>query len=260
MADVEIMTQLDVVFTALYGGYESLNELSINKNPDTKYICFTDDPTLMSETWEVRVFLPKKSFSPSRSSREIKMLGHKFFPEGTRSLYIDNTVRLKVDGKEILDEWLVNAEIAFMQHYSRRTVRGEFFACSAYGLDDQSTIRSQFQYYRKHFKHVLKQKPHWGGMIARTNTASTDLFMETWKKEFDSFTRRDQLSINVSSVISGVRIKTVQGENNSSKWHEWPIHTNRRVEMRGATSTSRFRKCRILINAVRYGIYFYLIP
>ena len=152
------------------------------------------------------------------------MLGHKFFPVGTRSLYIDNTVRLKVDGKEILDEWLADGEIAFMQHYSRRTVRGEFFACSAYGLDDQATIKEQFINYRKFFKVVLKQRPHWGGMIARTNTPSTDLFMETWKQQFDLFTKRDQLSINVSSIISGVRIATVHGENDSSKWHEWPIH------------------------------------
>jgi hypothetical protein len=254
------MAEKDIVFTALYGGYESLNEIEITKNANTRYICFTDDPTLTSETWEIKTTPPKPSMNPSRYSREIKMLGHRFFPSGTRCLYIDNTVRLKVDGKEILDEWLVDTEIAFMRHYSRKTVRGEFFACSAYGLDNQSTIRSQFKYYKKYFKNILSERPHWGGMIARINTSRTDLFMEAWKNQFDSFTKRDQLSLNVSSVISGVRFRTIQGDNDSSKWHEWPVHSNRMIEMRGTTSSSRFRKIRVLYNAVRYGFYFYLLP
>ena len=137
MAGREGVKKQDVVFTALFGQYESLNELIILKNPDTRYVCFTDDPSLTSETWEVLVVDSKIKQSPSRSSREIKMLGHKHFPEGTRSLYIDNTVRLKVDGAVILEDWLKEAEIAFMRHYSRKTVRGEFFICSAYELDLQ---------------------------------------------------------------------------------------------------------------------------
>ncbi len=254
------MIKKDIVFTALYGGYESLNELTFIKSPGTRYICFTDDSTLTSETWEIIVTTPESLVSPSRNSREIKMLGHKFFPEGTRSLYIDNTVRLKVDGTVILDHWLINANIAFMRHYSRKTVRGEFFACSAYGLDDQSTIRRQFLHYKKNFKEVLDQRPYWGGMIARINSPSTDLFMETWKTQFEKFTKRDQLSINVSSVISNVKIKVIDGDNDSSEWHEWPIHSNRRIEMRGTTGDSRFRKIRIIINVLRFGYYFYLIP
>ena len=129
------MKNPDVVFTALFGQYESLNELMISKNSTTRYICFTDDPLLSSKTWEIKVVAPNAPEFPARSSREIKLLGHKFFPEGTRSLYIDNTVRLKVDGSIVLDEWLRNSKIAFMRHYSRKTVRGEFFICSAYGLD-----------------------------------------------------------------------------------------------------------------------------
>ena len=95
-------------------------------------------------------------------------------------------------------------------------------------------------------------------MIARVNSIDTDKFMETWKIQFDTFTKRDQLSINVSAVISGIQIDTILGDNDLSKWHEWPIHTNRQNSMRDKTSGRRFRKLRIIVNALRYGYRFYI--
>jgi hypothetical protein len=258
MATRASMTKQDVVFTALFGGYESLNELKISRDSETRYVCFTDDASLVSNTWEVIVVDLKNRSTPSRLSREIKMLGHKHFPDGTRSLYIDNTVRLKVDGSIILDEWLSESKIAFMHHYSRKTVRGEFFACSAYGLDEQSNIWKQFKSYKENYPYILNQRPYWGGMIARVNSVEADKFMETWKQEFDRFTKRDQLSINVSSAISGIQIKTIASENDFSKWHEWPVHNNRKTEMRDMTSGRRFRRLRIILNGLRYGYRFYV--
>lgn len=251
------MISQDVVFTALFGGYENLNELLIVKNLNTRYVCFTDDPLLTSETWEIMHVESQNKDNPTRASREIKFFGHKHFPEGTRSLYIDNTVRLRVDGAVVLEDWLKETDIAFMRHYSRKTVRGEFFICSAYGLDEQERIWKQYKYYKQNYPAVLQQSPYWGGMIARVNSAKTDKFMETWKAQYDAFTKRDQLSINASSMISGVKIVTVDSENDSSKWHEWPIHTNRQNLMRDKTSGRRFRKLKIIYNGLRYGYRFY---
>ena len=257
MANKMTMPARDVVFTALFGQYESLNELQVSKKSATRYVCFTDDPLLKSNTWEIKLVESLKPVNPSRSSREIKMLGHKNFPLGTRSLYIDNSVRLKVDGSIVLDAWLSTTDIAFMRHYSRKTVRNEFFICSAYGLDDQTKIWDQFKHYKKYFRTVLAQRPHWGGMIARVNSPTTDKFMEIWNEQFKTFTKRDQLSINVSSIISGVHIGTISGENDSSEWHEWPVPSNRKTEMRDTTSGRNFRKLRIIANALRYGHRFY---
>jgi hypothetical protein len=186
------------------------------------------------------------------------MLGHNYFPDGTRSLYVDNTVRLKVDGAVVLDAWLHKSNIAFMRHYSRKTLRGEFFTCSAYGLDIQYKLWDQYKYYKENYPQVLNERPHWGGMIARVNSLETNKFMETWKQQFDTFTKRDQLGINVSSIISGVPIATIDGENDRSEWHEWPVHTNRKAQMRDKTSGRSFRKLRIVINGLRYGYRYYI--
>jgi len=252
------MTSSDVVFTALFGGYENLNELVIEKNPNTKYICFTDDSNLKSQSWEIRVIEPPSHHDPAKSSRAIKMLGHRFFPMGTRLLYIDNTVELKVDGALVLDAWLKSDHVAFMSHYSRKTLRGEFFVCSAYGMDEQKKFWTQFQKYKHAFPGVLDERPYWGGMIARVNSPETDHFMEVWDEQFRLYSKRDQLSINVSSLISNVSINRVFAQNDVSEWHVWPIITMRNLSGRDTTSLAKFRKMKIILNGLRFGIRFYV--
>ena len=105
----------DIVFTALFGHYEKINELKINLPSKTRYICFTDSKEVLSETWEVVLVEPYDLASSARSSRYIKMFGYTYFPKNTRSLYIDNSVELKVDGKEILDNWLGSSAIAMIK-------------------------------------------------------------------------------------------------------------------------------------------------
>lgn len=243
----------DVVFTALFGKYEELNEINIPKKPNTRYVCFTDDENLISKTWEVIVVSEFSAKNAARKSREVKMLGHRYFSDGTRSLYIDNTVQLKVDGSEVLNACLNESDIAFMHHYSRRTVRLEFLAVAAYQLDSQEEIRRQFTYYKRNFPEILNQRPYWGGFIARVNSENTDKFMSTWKAQFDLYTRRDQLSINAASMISGVRLGVISGENDESNWHKWPIHNHRNNKMRNSESEKKFRKVRILSRALRYA-------
>lgn len=251
------MSNADVVFTALFGGYETLNELSHDSSPNTRYICFTDNRNLRSLSWEIKTVKPTILDNPARSSRAIKMLGHHYFKKGTRLLYIDNTVKLKVDGSIILNEWLEDSQLALMHHSSRRTVRGEFFACAAYGLDAQEKIREQYLHYKRDFPEVLKEQPYWGGMIARVNSESTDRFMESWNSEFIRFTKRDQLSINVASKVSGVEIHSVSGRNDDTKWHQWPIISSRKTEMRDTTSNTNYRRLKIVENTFRHGFRFY---
>lgn len=252
------MGKQDIVFTCLVGKYESLNELDLRKNPNTKYVCFTDDSNLVSDTWEVIVIRNENNLSPIRLSRKIKMLGRTFFPENSRILYIDNTVKLKIDGAQILDVWLSDCSLAFMEHSSRKSVRNEFFICSAYGLDSQNEIYRQFRYYRKKYHEILDQRPYWGGIIASINNRETNLFMETWFNQYQNFSRRDQLSINVSQKISGVELKTIIAHNSDSKWHSWPIHTNRDISSRDSTSNKKFRKIIIIWNAIRFSPRYYL--
>jgi hypothetical protein len=95
-------------------------------------------------------------------------------------------------------------------------------------------------------------------MIARINSVQTEKLMLEWKRQYDSFSKRDQLSINVSSLISGVAINRIIASNALSEWHEWPIKSNRKESLRQQKKWKRFGKLQVILNAFAYGgRYFY---
>ena len=256
MANPVIFPGEDVVYTALFGDYESLNENRFEQMPTTRYICFTDNKNLKSVTWEI--YFIQHNTNPKIASRQVKMFGHRFFPKNTRLLYIDNTVQLKVDGSIVLDEWLENSQLSFMAHSKRKTVRGEFFMCAAYGLEKQKILRDQYNIYLKTNPKILKEKPFWGGMIARLNNEDVDNFMTVWFREYKNNAKRDQLALNMTKFSTRSKIGILKASNSNSKWHRWPVINNRKYENRDTTSTKRYRKMIILFNGLFYGTYFYL--
>ncbi len=72
---------LRCVFTVLTGGYEPLNEQPAARDSRLRFICFTDDPALTSETWEMRRFTPVFPGDAIRSARTIKILPFAQLPE-----------------------------------------------------------------------------------------------------------------------------------------------------------------------------------
>lgn len=84
------MTETACVYTALFGDYEALNEQPVRRNSHLQFICFTNDPGLKSDSWEIVQAEPLFSMDPIRSQRQYKMLPHRFLPEYSVSLYIDN--------------------------------------------------------------------------------------------------------------------------------------------------------------------------
>lgn len=241
------------VFTALFGKYETLNELKIQPSNDVRYLCFTDDQSLQSSTWEICQIDSSEFLSSVRASRHIKMLGHRYLPLEARSLYIDNSIELKVCGSKILDVWLADSDLAMMEHSSRKTVLNEFLACSIYSLERQDKLLEQFRYYKDKYPEILFQKPFWGGMIARKFTVDVDLFMEVWAEQYERFARRDQLSINVTQQITQSEVKAIKGENSSTEWHTWPHSSGRNNLSRDGIKYRKVRKIIYVLNLLKYG-------
>lgn len=244
------------VYTGLFGNYESLNEVSCKRLPSTRYVCFTDSTQLRSKTWDIIV--THDDSNPIMASRRIKFFGHQFFPRGARTLYVDNTVNLRIDGSIILNDWLKDKDLAFMKHYSRANLRNEFFACSFYGMDEQKLLFRQFQAYCKSFPRIMSEEVYWGGMIAKINCDATDKLMNTWYEEYCKFSKRDQLSLKVALRREQTAHRLIIESNAQSVWHQWPIYNNRKFAQRGAKYGLLKRKFHYLFNAVKYGFRYFL--
>lgn len=219
-----------VIYTAVFGEYEVLNEQPAVAGHGIDLICFTEDPTLTSETWEVRVVEPRFDLDPTRSARWIKTRGIELLGDYDESLWIDNRIRLKIPIGPLLDEWLADADIAFPLHSFRSSVLAEFDAVAAQGYDDLTRVYEQLIQYSAIDEAVLAEKPYWTAVMARRHTPEIHGAMGLWADHILRFSRRDQLSVNFVLGRTGVRVAAIELDNHDSRWHEWLINEPRRWE------------------------------
>ena len=224
------------VFTAVFGGYESLNRQPPARRLTDRWLCFTYDPRLASDDWEIVVVEPDFLLDPQRSARQIKMLGHPLVREYERSLWIDNSVVLDQPPNVIVDEWLRSADLAFCVHSFRESVLDEFLAVLDDSLDDRSRVLEQLDHYARSMPEVLDARPLWAAVIARRWTPDVERTMETWWKHVLRYSRRDQLSLIAALETTGLAVERVEVDNHRSPWHQWPIIPDRDTAMRHVTT------------------------
>lgn len=210
------------LYTCLIGNYEELNELTIEAQVKNAF-CFTDDPTLKSETWKIVLIEPAFPSDPVRSQRFIKILGHQILSKFQRTLYVDNSVLLLQSPKIILKDWLTFSDIAIPLHSFRNSVREEFFAVLEQKLDSRERVTEQLDHYSKLYPEALEATPTWNAIIARKNTPNILKFNRVWYDHVLRYSRRDQLSLNAAALESDTEISTPLLNNYESKYHRWPV-------------------------------------
>lgn len=212
-----------VVYSALVGRYENLQEQPVALTSNIPFILFTDDPELRSSTWDVRLIEPSLAGDPIRSARSIKIRGNELIEEYDESLWIDNRVQLRVDPAVVLDDWLAHADVAMFEHSFRDKLIDEFSAVVEGGYDDPSRVFEQFTHYAESRPELLDSKPLWTGMIARRKAPAVASAMSRWWSEVEERSRRDQLSAPILYPALTTSLAVVPSASNEhSDLHEWP--------------------------------------
>ncbi|GGK95274.1 hypothetical protein GCM10007382_14350 [Salinibacterium xinjiangense] len=217
------------MYCALIGGYEQLLEQPAALESSIPFICLTDDPTLTSETWDVRLIQPEFPLDRVRSARVLKIRGHELLDEFQETLWLDNTVAFIGDPGELLDEWLVSADLAVPRHSFRENVSAEFAEVVTLKLDDPARIFEQWGHYMVVAPLVLASEVLWTGMLARRSTVAVRETMAVWLDHVLRYSRRDQLSVGIALATARHEINIVAIENSASRWHEWPRSRGRNI-------------------------------
>lgn len=225
------------VYTALIGGYELLLEQPVALNSTLPFICLTDDPSLTSETWDIRIVEPAFPQDSIRSARALKIRGHPILAEFDETLWIDNTVLLKAEPTELLDQWLAHADLALPVHSFRENVAAEFDVVASQLIDDPARVNEQRAHYAASSPDVLKQRVHWTAVLARRATPSVQRLMLRWFDEVLRHSRRDQLSIGLALSSADFPVFEIDVDNFASDWHEWPKALGRRRQPRDEASS-----------------------
>lgn len=187
-----------VVYTCVTGGYDSLREIRY-VSPNIDYICFTDNPSLSSKTWKIRL-LPKEFDSEKtvvKKQRMIKLLPHKLFPEYSASLWIDSNIEVIGDLYDFFSKYDLSKKFLYVnKHPSRDCLYREQLAVIRLNKDTFENTSPQINRYRDE-----GFPEHYG--LAETNIllrAHNDKrcikLMEAWAKEIRNGSHRDQLSFN----------------------------------------------------------------
>ena len=215
------------VYTALLGNYEELNEQPVALKSDVDFICFTDNKELTSKTWKIIQVDPVFPLDPIRSSRMIKICPQRFLPNYDISLYIDNSVTLKVIPENIFEELMSeDYDLVCMKHSFRNTVLDEFEEVLHLQFDNLNIILEQLNAYSLINPEIFSQKPCWGGFLIRKhNKKIVKDAMEDWLAQVMRYSRRDQLSLNYIISKYKLNIKKLDLDNQSTIYHQWPTST-----------------------------------
>ncbi len=175
-----------VIYTALMGNYEDINEHSFSGTAaqDVDYICFTDNENLSSKSWNIQLVEPRFSNDSVRSALHLKIMGPSILKEYDRSLWVDNSVALKVHPNEVIETWLSkDVDIAIPFHSYRQSVSAEFDIVESEALDDINRILEQMVAYLHCKPEVLQQKALWTGMMARRHNDRVAEIMNIWYEQ-----------------------------------------------------------------------------
>lgn len=190
---------MKVVYTAIIGGYDQLKD-PLAAEQGVTYVCFTDNPKLESNVWQIRP-LHSSLGNKSRISRLPKILAHRYV-EASESVWVDGSILIKGPLMSYLSS--LNSQIAAFSHWRRdiyheaRVVRGR--------LEREEIVNQQIKRYREY---VPPRSGLWQGRVVyRMHTPEVEQFNEKWWLEYTTGACRDQLSLGALLATTAVNKAT----------------------------------------------------
>ncbi|WP_426240867.1 glycosyltransferase domain-containing protein [Pararhizobium sp. DWP1-1-3] len=225
----KMQTPKRVVYTCLFGKYEILNEIKPSaEDQDISYICFTDDPDLRSESWKV-VLISQKGLGTARESRGPKLRPHIYLRDFTESLYIDNTVRLKVSASDIFRRYLSDTKVSFacLRHPWRDCLYDEGEDVIRGSIDDEVRVREQLDAYRA-AGHPIHSGLYAGTLLLRRHMDPKIIsFGELWFEHVLRYSARDQISFPFCLTKANLHVHSLDEVLYDNPLFDWPAADRR---------------------------------
>jgi hypothetical protein len=199
------MTKAVVVYTALFGGYDTLQEPGFPSECD--FVCFTDDASLTSRRWNITRVEP--SMDPAMMNRHIKIHPHKYLSEYPVSIYVDANLEMRRDPGDLVRAYLVDTIFAAPRHPKRNCVYQEIQQCVSTGKIDPVAGRAQADRYRAEGYPQRNGLTENRVLVRRHNDPAVKSLMEAWWAELLSGVPRDQISLPVVCWRQGFTIRHI---------------------------------------------------
>jgi hypothetical protein len=221
-----------VAYTFIFGDYDDLKTPGII-TPGWDYICFTDDPTLRSDVWDVRLSARRgadRKLEHKKFAMKHMILFHQFLNEYDLSLSVGAQVGLNCDLDDLMeDQFRSSDDMMICVHPERNCIYDEARVCRDLLLDDPKRIDAHMKRYR-----IAGYPENYGlfatGIIARRhNRPNVRSMCEYWWKEYRIGSRRDQLSLNYAIWRSRpIKIAAVEYDQQFNVTRNFILHSHKR--------------------------------
>jgi len=221
-----------VAYTFIFGDYDDLKTPSII-TPGWDYICFTDDPTLRSDFWDVRLSARRRSdrrLESKKFAMKHMILFHQFLNGYELSLSVGAQIELNCDLDALMEEQFRSSEdMMICVHPERDCIYDEARVCKDLLLDDPKRIDAHMKRYR-----IAGYPENHGlfatGIIARRhNRPNVRSMCEVWWKEYRIGSRRDQLSLNYALWRSQpIKISAMEYDQQFTVRRNFILHSHKR--------------------------------
>ena len=189
-----------VIYSAIFGGKDCIQNNQF-KIPGADYVMFTEDTTMQSDIWDVRVVIQDR-WDPHRTSRFYKLLPHLKFPDYKYSLWIDGNRVIQKDVYRLMKSWMGNAVLVNPVRSKdswKKNAYDEAAHCIALGKkgnfkDDPEIINKQTQAY------IVEGLPMRSGLwgcqyiLREHNHPDCIKLSELWWQQIKKYSKRDQIS------------------------------------------------------------------
>ena len=183
-----------VIYTAISGDYDLLID-PIYVNPDYDYVCFTDNPNITSDVWDIRL-MEDLELDNTRKSRLYKILPHKYLSDYKYSIWVDSGFILVGDLGEYVNQYRNTSNILAVSHSERDSVYQEMEAVIKAKKDNLPIIKKQIKRYHKEGFPDNIGLIESGLLFREHNNPKVINLMNDWYNEVINYSKRDQLSFS----------------------------------------------------------------
>lgn len=183
---------MNCVYTVITGDYDDLRPPKV-KTEGWDYICFTDNPELKSDDWQIKVI--REDLDPKLLSRKIKILSHIYLPEYIRTIYHDSSFVQTKDFTSLIHTYKANPLI-FVISSGKRTAKDEMSKLMSYGMmTDEDVRRTKTFFENKGYTDRPGVMSRGGFIIRDHNIDNVIKFNEVWWNAVENTIYRDQVTI-----------------------------------------------------------------
>lgn len=204
------------VATAITGGFDPLVLPSV-LDPDVDYFCFANSDLDGHGVFEVRQ-VPYDNVDPRRVARFAKTNLIHLLPDYDYIIWIDANVQLRCSVHIFIDATERSGQcVSGIWHPVRENYIEEGEVAIKQGLDDADIIHKQLDRYRREQFLAEARLIETNFMVFKAKDPRAVAFTDKWWEEIQTYSRRDQLSVNFAAHSAGIEINPLFTDGSSCR-------------------------------------------